>query len=356
MKTFRQFLTEERMTREQALKILGLSSVPSSEELEKVYKALVRQYHPDRPGGNTEKMALVNAAHDVLEPKSGSGISSVKTYGSHESWDEYQRQKADHDEKAKVYRQIAADAFNQHFRMEPFTLHFEAVFGEPFIGEMTPHFEPRGMYGLYDSINAYVEWVNASRSIVLSTQIDVSFRELFEKPRLANAESALQVYAYSDILVNRRKVRLAEKRYRFDTSYRTLYDPSILFPADKLQKNSQSAQTRKLSKRDVYLSLEKELRARSSGDSVSIPIGEVRLLIYRIVFQRYPSWGVNGIYGERMGNRLDMGVTMFIAEDESHMNRFFDVIRDLQRTNAGIPEINQALTHLKAEFAAEAKH
>jgi hypothetical protein len=46
--------------------VLGVSANATRAEIDKAYKSLSRQHHPDRPGGSTEKMASINAAYNAL--------------------------------------------------------------------------------------------------------------------------------------------------------------------------------------------------------------------------------------------------------------------------------------------------
>lgn len=52
---------------EQPWQVLGLStSQPTREQIDSAYQKLARQFHPDRPGGNSAEMARINAARDEL--------------------------------------------------------------------------------------------------------------------------------------------------------------------------------------------------------------------------------------------------------------------------------------------------
>lgn len=55
-----------RMTREEALEILGAKPNASSEEILASYKSLIRKVHPDSPGGSNYLAAKLNQAKEVL--------------------------------------------------------------------------------------------------------------------------------------------------------------------------------------------------------------------------------------------------------------------------------------------------
>jgi DnaJ-domain-containing protein 1 len=55
-----------RMTRSEALLVLGLNEGATKEEILTQYRRLVSKVHPDTPGGSTYLTAQINQARDVL--------------------------------------------------------------------------------------------------------------------------------------------------------------------------------------------------------------------------------------------------------------------------------------------------
>jgi DnaJ domain len=51
---------------EQPFQVLGVGANASREEVERAYRLLASEHHPDRPGGDPDKMARINAARDQL--------------------------------------------------------------------------------------------------------------------------------------------------------------------------------------------------------------------------------------------------------------------------------------------------
>lgn len=49
---------------EQWFQVLGIGAAASREQIEGAYRKLAMQHHPDRPGGNPDAMARINAARD----------------------------------------------------------------------------------------------------------------------------------------------------------------------------------------------------------------------------------------------------------------------------------------------------
>jgi hypothetical protein len=56
----------ERMTRAEALLVLGLNEGATKKEIVAQYRRLISKVHPDTPGGSTYLAAQINQARDVL--------------------------------------------------------------------------------------------------------------------------------------------------------------------------------------------------------------------------------------------------------------------------------------------------
>jgi DnaJ-domain-containing protein 1 len=55
-----------RMTRAEALEVLGLSEGASRKDVQAAYKALIRKVHPDAPGGSGYLATKLNQAKQTL--------------------------------------------------------------------------------------------------------------------------------------------------------------------------------------------------------------------------------------------------------------------------------------------------
>lgn len=85
------------MSVESAFSVLGLPFGASSDEVRAAFRALVRENHPDLHPERAEKMAMINAAHDIVQehlrnPRPSSTLKSTSSpSGSYESWQEQKR-------------------------------------------------------------------------------------------------------------------------------------------------------------------------------------------------------------------------------------------------------------------------
>jgi hypothetical protein len=55
-----------RMTRAEALQVLGLGEAATKGDILRAYRELIRKVHPDTPGGSTYLASQINQAKDVL--------------------------------------------------------------------------------------------------------------------------------------------------------------------------------------------------------------------------------------------------------------------------------------------------
>ena len=278
MKHFSEFLVEKSMAPSEAMKVLGLTPGFSADDLADAHKNAVRKFHPDRPGGDAEKMVLANNARDALRGKGGAG-------SMHYDPVETQQRHRDMDEKRKAYAQVARDTADAHLNIEAFVSHFTDVFEEPFAVTKAGWWAKDPTLPRYHQASYAAEFANASRSIVTDFLFYIDYSDLFGSKTLSNPEIGLNMSISSSILYNRKKVKLSQSNYRMDRAYKVLSDPNVLFPADKLKTQAAKSSTRKLSKRDVLLTFEKELHADVQYNGTQIwayvPVGK-----YRVAFQQ----------------------------------------------------------------------
>ena len=332
------------MPRDTAMKVLGLHPGYSADDLKRAVRDAAMQHHPDR-GGSTDAMAQVNLAHEALADTGIGSKSDQKEY-------EYSRERyARQDELAKVYAKIALDATIARFDETAFVKHFETIFGEPFGAEVKLG-KPEDASSSRTFISFNVAFANQTRTKVFYINASTYFTDLMNKPAIGNPEIGLNLTIMTDTLVDRRKIKLTQSNYQMSTDAKILSDPERLFPTKKLKTQIVKSVDRKLSKRDIILTFEHELRATLSYTGsdvwVYIPVGPFTIALVRITMMKAGMWMINGIYEKH--RRVAMGPTTTIYEEMKSIDFLVDGMKHIQQTykSDGSAPLEQLTSDLRA--------
>lgn len=341
MKTFAQLF--ENMNYPEALKVFGYKGGDfNGAQLKADYKKLALQFHPDR-GGSTEKMKQVNAAYETLRNSGGS--SGIERESNEERTD-----------RVKMFGKTTLESVLQKFKPEAFVKYFEGIFpGDSFDYKTeSTNISKMGPYSSF--IQVQTEFFNKDRSTVIDFNVSVNFSSLFGVQALGQGgEYGLSMILSTSILYNRRKLKLSPKNYSFEDNYSVLADPAQLFPADKFARSKKTDTKRKMSKRDVILTFEKELDARWDGKEwLRIPLGpDFELLLYRMTFRGEASWGINGLYKAR-GSRVQQFSTTFFYEEQETMSWLVDQLKAVKATEQSA--INTNIERIIADYKQKRGH
>jgi len=356
MKRFAQYLKEATMTAQDARTILGLGPTFNADDLKTAYRMHSRLNHPDK-GGSVDKMKDINVANDVLSKMT----SGTRKYGSEDGLRDWKAERAREDERKVAYAKVAMDTFENHFRPIAFSNHFGTIFGQTFTHKVLKDAKHgTGYFGGHDSyVSRTDEWANADRTIVLAAQFTISFYEMMNKPVLsaADAENSLSVSILSDILYNRKKVKLSQQNYKsFRDSFKALSDPEVCFPAKKMKaQTSKAATSTVLNKRDILLTFGSELEGRGDSEWMYVPVGEYSVCLHRAVFLRAGVWSMYHVVKKRGGGTLAKipGYASWF-EDHTNMTALWDGLKAIQRAGANYtPEqIAQACGAMQAKQRA----
>lgn len=335
MKSFKTFLLEHALSFQDALKIFGFdSSNFTKDELKNRYKKLAMELHPDR-GGDLVKMQKLNIANDMLQ-KAGDKMDARAAHDA--SMNKYREER---DRKKKIYAPITMKAIEDKLDIDAFQKHIEGIFGEPFTIKIDKTKLPLELnpYGHWsDAIKYNIEFANPSHTTVLTMDIHADYSDMLNdhKPKLSYEDLGLKLLIRTEILHDRRKIKLTQQNYLWQQDYGILSNPEKLFPKAKLTKKKDTEKKkRKISKRDILLTMEHELGASYEGHDgtiwLRIPVGDdYTLTLYRTTLMKLGSWSINGLY-KKKGGRVEQFPYGSIYETEPAINFFVDKMKEIQK-------------------------
>lgn len=297
-----------------ALRLLDLrNSSYTPDQLRVAYKRMALLHHPDK-GGDTLMMQKINAAYDKLSQING---------GSGDSFEDRRNRWEQEKAKDHEFLQFSLIKVKSTIDLHAFAIHFQEIFGEPFsVSEKERE---------NDSFaDIQVEFHNAGRTTVLDLQVHISASER-RNTGLGTGDSGINMYISTTILHNRRKIKLTQSNYKYESDYKILSQPEILFPAKKL-KAKKDGPKGKFSKKDAVLAFQKELHAEWDGEWLRIPLpfsDNLRLVMYRTTLMGYGSWCVNGLY--RKSGRVGQPPFTSFGENERIINWLIDELKEVQK-------------------------
>lgn len=343
MKKFNQYLTEQNVSYDDALKILGLQGGFSADELKTAYKKAAIANHPDK-GGSVVMMQKVNGAHDTLKRAVGTG-------GGRQNYADWKAKRKEDDRKDVEFLKAVVEKVKSRMNPTTFVKHFEKIFGESFTHEV--HEMIGGVYSSHARVT--MRFSNKEHTTVLDLDITVWATERHKGGLASDSENNVTITVAPEILHNRQKIKLTKRDWGTQESdYAVLADPEKVFPTSKLM--SKKDKVGKFSKKDAYLIFEKELKASYSGDDVKIPLPKIGpkayINMYRLVFMRQASWAFRGI-SNRETTVANQGYVPlaygYIEEKRASIGWLVDNLKQIQKLD-DIMEIKAKVDELLAKY------
>lgn len=327
MKTWQEIVIESVMDYNQAISIFGLNSGFSESQLKSKYKELSIKNHPDR-GGSSIEMAKVNTAYEFLKKHGSLDSTSNKPV----------RDKENHERLWDNAFKATKNVIDGMMVFNNFTTHFESIFNETFkIDNLYQSTLNSGSYGNM-SYDIRCEFTNQSREIVFYMSISAKTSAFYDKILLPGSEGELELSVSTEILINRRKIKLTRSSYNLRKEPKLLSNPGVIFPRKKIEAQMKKANSGQLkfSKKDFITTIERMFKPKSLGsgkDTVFIfPTGddEIFLGLGRSVMLRTPLWDV--MFYRKKGKysySWEQSLKTYIQESKEGLDFVIDLIKSI---------------------------
>lgn len=332
-KSHRLLYLLENMSVDSALDVLGLSKsdIGDTDKIKKAFRAASRKAHPDT-GGSDEAIKKVISAYELL--------GKTKTSAGGIDWDKLN----------KEYRDLADVILKdllKRFDLGKYTAYFEKVSGLKFKGEIVSKYpEPKDQSPHYAGFKA--RFSTADNDYAFDLSVYVTLSKIKHGGSLGGSHTYdLSTTAYG--FAHNRKQKMSQSDYS-SKNESVFSDPSLAFPEAKMKKifGGKSGEKKQFKRADFALALKNYFNATQNSDYTSIPLsGEYRLVIYRSTFNRYATWGFNGLY-KKFG-RVSMLATAFFPETEATLDSFKHIVAAAKKETDEDDMIKALNTAIKAE-------
>lgn len=288
--SFKKFLKEQKMTYDDAVKILGLDDNFDTEELKKAYRVASSKNHPDK-GGSVEAMQDVNLAFEFLS-NSENKKQKVQSFR-----DRYEAQCA----KYKQYDSFATNYLKERFKPQVFIDYLNLFFpDEKFTADVSWVNNSKVASPSFSGFNAVFS--NQNKKLAFEFNVSVYLPNIAQESKgLTNQNDdkdiSFDIMVESFGYANNKKQKWAKRSWGFSNNHQLFEKPELTFLPGKLKKiKSEDSVSGKLKRADFETALKHEIDAEPWGNDVwSINLKDGMLTMYRIVFMREAGWTVKTI-------------------------------------------------------------
>lgn len=326
MKSFTEFIIEAKMTRSEALELLGIDTFKSPQELKKAYKKASIKNHPDK-GGSDAVMKQINAAFSLLQTSGASESANM-------DWETVKKQ---HKDRAEAWTAFVTLQLDKFFDVEEYT----TFLSEHVETQLSSERIVRSGIGLYT--NATYKWKSLDNKIVFS--LELSFRDESGEAGLTDASTGVSLgeIGYStEVLINRKKIKMTQANYKFGAKAKNIFsDPKVAFPKAKIKKAMKDS-NKAVKRADYMLTFKNELKASVSGNVIRIPLPHIlddsnsplEIVMERSTFMGAGQYTIHDIRGNR-GRIMDKGQygygSCFESKDQTVLSKLVDIMQGAQK-------------------------
>lgn len=304
---FKLFLLEQKMSVDKALEIFNLDRDEASDKtkLRKKYKELSIKFHPDH-GGTNEQMRDINLAYEVLNKLN---LSSSGEFDWKESAEEYRK-------LGKRMKKMLVSLFNEKIYVNYLNKLSGKNFNYEYIRKFPSENENNPSYAGFD-----IKFKSDDNETFFDLHLSVTLHQVKHNKSLGggNDEYFYKIFYYvtgyhegKDVKIKQRSIGSSDKKNIF-------INPEVAFSKARMKKifSGEVRKGSKFKKSDMFGFLRNKLNATFNDDVAFIPLFDnYKLVIYRMVMMRVPSWGFNGIY-ERSKRISRMGVVSLPENEET---------------------------------------
>lgn len=337
MKSYNEFLLIEGMNVSQAFEILEID--PKKEfDLRDAYKKAAIKNHPDK-GGSTEKMQMVNAAYDLLQKMNitSQSQSPLEKYKEGEK-------------KAQETNKKVIALLKTLFDPEVFRSHFQKyVPNEKLQVEEKIH---ESRYSVFFEYSFFT----SKKETVFTFTINVNNYDIAFDMTLGGGDGNITFTYSTDAVLYHEKRKQKMKQRTWDIKKQTadMKNPETFFPDTVLKKVFAGQKTKKMSKKDFILALQRELGAIIDyhGKDILFYVSlfkDYSLLLRRYTFGGIATWQAPQIMKKTKFNykkEIELSHKTYAYEDENFLNFLLDLVKKVRKFND-----NQKIAHeINTEF------
>lgn len=330
MKSFNQYLLEQRLSPDEALGILNLTSNNlNTVSLKKAYRTAAMRAHPDR-GGTDEQMQKINAAYDMLKNAQSVDINKPDK-------DVY------HDAKilSETYLNMVDPKVFNDYLSEVFGIELSVTKSDMKLGEHTAF--------------RVFEIASKDRETVINARFAFYYANFTRKQSLGNSDMGEMipgdVGTSYEILHNRKKMKLSQSAFDLSRSTAILTDPSVLFPSSKIKKKMKvgggsSDSVEWMKPRDFRTTLTNKFSEGKmvKNDTYQMKFGKYTVQGTRMTFQRKGTWNFHLFPRDKNAELFPT-----LPESNKALDAIIELLEQLKRSSDPVNVWNMAARHWNIE-------
>lgn len=351
MKNFYQFIIEETLSIEDALKIFNMKATPSTKaELDKIYKQLALKNHPDL-GGSLDMMKKINMAKDVLSKNIGTNTRYMSPEDRKKFHDEYV-------EKMNYLFQMVIKFF-ERIDQNAYKTFFENIYGKDF--KVSLNIPKKEYKNTGDTPFAELVIKSKDNNEIFTVHLDCNMPHLYdnvyEKSNVSTSTVAFDYYTYSEAFTSGKKQVITRERYVKNSNTDILTKPEVIFPKARMEKLAAGVVRKNstLKKRDFEAMLKMQYEAFQYKDLFFVPYDNKDGMIYyiglyRSTLMRQGVWHTDTLWvkdtNKKFGQYTQLEkITGYFQEDQEG----FDTLKEIFNYAIKTKESSKIISFIKSK-------